>query len=100
MASAASAATAARRKSGEEITARRLHLADERPRRGRVEQNGLFGPRPQEPPPSGMSTAFEGLHNGSLVTPPPPVGSHRAGRRAPAQGWRKVYAPGSIHIFG
>ena len=36
----ASAATAARRKAGEEITARRLHLADERPRRGRVEQNG------------------------------------------------------------
>src|SRR5262249_16558064 len=25
----------------------RLHLADERPRRGRIEQNGLFGPGPQ-----------------------------------------------------
>jgi hypothetical protein len=46
MASAASAATAARRKSGEGIMARRLHLADERPWRGHVEQNGLFGRSP------------------------------------------------------
>lgn len=44
MASAANAATTACRKSGEGIMARRLHLADERPWRGHVEQNGLFGP--------------------------------------------------------
>jgi hypothetical protein len=45
----ASAATAARRKLGEGITARRLHLAGERRDRmgmNRV-QNGLFGPGPQ-----------------------------------------------------
>jgi hypothetical protein len=47
MASAAVAATAARRKEGERITACRLHLADERPWRGRIGQNGLFGPSPQ-----------------------------------------------------
>jgi hypothetical protein len=46
MASAANAATTARRKSGEGIMAHRLHLADERPR-GHVEQNGLFEPGPQ-----------------------------------------------------
>jgi hypothetical protein len=40
MASAAAAATAARLKRGEGITARRLHLADERPRRDRIERNG------------------------------------------------------------
>jgi hypothetical protein len=51
MASAVDAATAARLKRGEGITARRLHLADERRWRDRMgqngEQNGLFGPRPQ-----------------------------------------------------
>jgi hypothetical protein len=29
------------------ITARRLHLADERARRGRIEQDGLFRPGSQ-----------------------------------------------------
>jgi hypothetical protein len=51
VASAASAAKAARLKRGEGITARRLHLAVERARRGRIEQdgaqNGPFGPGPQ-----------------------------------------------------
>jgi len=47
MASAANAATTARRKSGEGIMARRLHLTDGRPWRGHVEQDGLFGPGPQ-----------------------------------------------------
>jgi len=46
MASAAIAATAARRKGGERITVDSI-LAGERPRRGRIEQNGLFGPGPQ-----------------------------------------------------
>src|SRR5262245_41198158 len=55
MASAANAATTARRKSGEGIMARRLHLAVERPWRGRIEQNGLFGPSPEQLPRSNMS---------------------------------------------
>jgi hypothetical protein len=55
MASAANAATTARRKSGEGIMARRLHLAVERPWRGRIEQNGLFGPGPEQLPRSNMS---------------------------------------------
>jgi hypothetical protein len=50
-ASKASAATAARLSRGEGITARRLHLAVERPWRGRIGlnrvQNGLFGLAPQ-----------------------------------------------------
>src|SRR5215472_17535998 len=62
MASAATAATTAHRKSCEGIMARRLHLADERPWRGDIEQNGLLG-RPAITPPIGhvYSTAFEGL---------------------------------------
>jgi len=40
VASKASAATAARLNRGEGITARRLHLAVERPGRGRIEQIG------------------------------------------------------------
>jgi hypothetical protein len=44
---AAIAARAAWRKRGEGITARRLHLAVERLRRGRMGENGLFGASPQ-----------------------------------------------------
>ena len=40
VANAASAAKAARLKRGERITARRLHLAVERARRDRIEQDG------------------------------------------------------------
>ena len=39
--------SAAPRKSGEGIMARRLHLTDGRPWRGHVEQDGLFRPGPQ-----------------------------------------------------
>jgi hypothetical protein len=45
--SAAIAASAAWRKQGEGVTARRLHLAVERLRRGRVGENGLFAASPQ-----------------------------------------------------
>jgi hypothetical protein len=51
--------------------ARGLHLADERPWRGHVEQNGLFGPGPPITAPIGHvhSAAFEGLDKGSIVRP-------------------------------
>jgi hypothetical protein len=46
-ANAASAARAARLQRGDEITARRLHLADGRLWRGRAVQDGLFASAPQ-----------------------------------------------------
>src|SRR5215467_10096815 len=64
MASAATAATTARRKSGEGIMARRLHLTDARSWRGHVEQNGLFRPAPNNcpdracPPPLKVPTSL------------------------------------------
>ena len=76
---AASAATAARRRRGEGITARRLHLAGERPWRGRLSRMdclaamcsmALLGPaRNNCPDRTCPPTDFEGLDKGSIVTP-------------------------------
>jgi hypothetical protein len=46
-----------------------IWLADKRPRRGRIEQNGLFRLGPQQLPGSDMSIVFECPDKGSIVTP-------------------------------
>src|SRR5215467_15480509 len=60
MATTAIAGSAARRNESGEITADRLRLAVDRPRRDRgLGQNGLFMPGPQEQPPSGTTNPIE-----------------------------------------